>query len=78
MKILKDDNNILLNWTGKGFKYLLLALLGVAVAFVLSHVFGAASIAGMLLSTSLWICFVRIAVSLFCLFAIAMIVESWS
>ena len=79
MKInLKDDENLLFKWFCQGLKYFLLTLLGLAIALVLSHVFGAASIAGMLLSTSLWILFVRIAVSLFCLFAIAMIVESWS
>lgn len=77
MKIIKDDNNMLLNLTGKGLKYFLLALLGVAVAFVVSHVFGAVSIVGILLSASLWIWFARIAVSLFCLFAIAIVVESW-
>ncbi|MEJ6481348.1 hypothetical protein N0Y54_08395 [Nostoc punctiforme UO1] len=77
MKILKDDNNILLNLTGKGLKYFLLTLLGVAVAFVVSQVFGAVSIVGILLSASLWIWFARIAVSLFCLFAIAIVVESW-
>ncbi|MGF2039246.1 MAG: hypothetical protein RMZ43_028705 [Nostoc sp. CmiVER01] len=79
MKInLKDDENLLFKWFCQGLKYFLLTLLGLAIALVLSHVFGAVSIAGMLLSTSLWICFVRIAVSLFCLFAIAMIIESWS
>ncbi|MFW9262265.1 hypothetical protein [Nostoc sp. CALU 546] len=77
MKILKDDNNMLLNWTGKGLKFFLLVLLGVAVAFVVSHVFGAVSIVGILLSASLWIWFARVAVSLFCLFAIAIVVESW-
>ncbi|WP_373529578.1 hypothetical protein [Nostoc sp.] len=77
MKILKDDNNMLLNWTGKGLKYFLLTLLGLAIALVLSHVFGAVSIVAMLLSVSIWIWFARIAVSLFCLFAIAMIIESW-
>ncbi|MEH2423877.1 MAG: hypothetical protein V7K48_24125 [Nostoc sp.] len=79
MKInLKDDENLLFKWFCQGLKYFLLTLLGLAIALVLSHVFGAVSIVGMLLSTSLWIWFVRIAVSLFCLFAIAMIVESWS
>ncbi|MEH2274474.1 MAG: hypothetical protein V7K40_06605 [Nostoc sp.] len=79
MKInLKDDENLLFKWFCQGLKYFLLTLLGLAIALVLSHVFGTVSIAGMLLSTSLWILFVRIAVSLFCLFAIAMIVESWS
>ncbi|MEH2334444.1 hypothetical protein [Nostoc sp.] len=79
MKInLKDDENVLFKWFCQGLKYFLLTLLGLAIALVLSHVFGAVSIVGMLLSTSLWIWFVRIAVSLFCLFAIAMIIESWS
>ncbi|MCC5623040.1 hypothetical protein [Nostoc sp. CHAB 5715] len=79
MKInLKDDENLLFKWFCQGLKYFLLTLLGLAIALVLSHVFSAVSIVGMLLSTNLWICFERIAVSLFCLFAIAMIVESWS
>lgn len=79
MKInLKNDENLLFKWFCQGLKYFLLTLLGLAIALVLSHVFGAVSIIGMLLSTSLWICFLRIGVSLFCLFAIAMIVESWS
>ncbi|MEH2122475.1 hypothetical protein [Nostoc sp.] len=79
MKInLKDDENLLFKWFCQGLKYFLLTLLGLAIALVLSQVFGAISIVGMLLSTSLWIWFVRIVVSLFCLFAIAMIIESWS
>ncbi|MDF5737402.1 MULTISPECIES: hypothetical protein [unclassified Nostoc] len=79
MKInLKDDENVLFKWFCQGLKYFLLTLLGLAIALVLSQVFGAISIVGMLLSTSLWIWFVKIAVSLFCLFAIAMIIESWS
>lgn len=79
MKInLKDDENVLFKWFCQGLKYFLLTLLGLAIALVLSQVFGAMSIVGMLLSTSLWIWFVKIAVSLFCLFAIAMIIESWS
>ncbi|WP_298913361.1 hypothetical protein [uncultured Nostoc sp.] len=79
MKInLKDDENVLFKWFCQGLKYFLLTLLGLVIALVLSQVFGAISIVGMLLSTSLWIWFVKIAVSLFCLFAIAMIIESWS
>ncbi|MDZ8224523.1 hypothetical protein [Nostoc sp. ChiVER01] len=74
----KNDENLLFKWFCRGLKYFLLTLLGLAIALVLSHVFGAVSIVGMLLSTNLWICFLRIAVFLFCLFAIAMIVESWS
>jgi hypothetical protein len=75
---LKDNGNLLLKWFGHGLKYFLLALLGVALAFVVSHTFGAYIIVGMLVSAGLWIWIVRIAISLVCLFAIAMIVESWS
>lgn len=74
---LKDNNNLLFEWFCKGLKYFLLALLGVALAFVVSHTFGAYTIVGMLLSASLWRWVARIAISLVCLFAIAMIVESW-
>jgi hypothetical protein len=75
---LKDNDNLLFEWFCKGLKYFMLALLGVALAFVVSHTFGAYMIVGMLLSAGLWIWVVRIAISLVCLFAIAMIVESWS
>lgn len=75
---LKDNDNLLFEWFCKGLKYFLLALLGVALAFVVSHTFGAYTIVGMLLSASLWRWVARIAISLVCLFAIAMIVESWS
>jgi hypothetical protein len=79
MKInLKNDENLLFKWFCQGLKYFLLTLLGLAIALVLSHVFGAVSIIAMLLSPGLWIWVVRIAISLVCLFAIAMIVESWS
>ncbi|WP_375493302.1 hypothetical protein [uncultured Nostoc sp.] len=71
------QDNLLFKWTCKGLKYFLLTLLGLAIALVLSHVFGTVSIVGMLLSTILWIWFMRIAVFLFCLFVIAIIVESW-
>ncbi len=78
---LNDDNNLLFRWFCKGLKYFLLTLLGFAINFVIahtvSHIFGAVSIVRILLFTSLWIWFVRIAVSLFCLFAIAIIFESW-
>ncbi|BAZ53512.1 hypothetical protein NIES4103_61900 [Nostoc sp. NIES-4103] len=74
---LKDDRNVLFNWACKGLKYFLLILLGFAIAVIVSHVFGAVSLVGILLSTSVWIWFLRIAVFLFCLFAIAMMIESW-
>jgi hypothetical protein len=75
---LKDDDNLLFKWACKGLKYFLLTLLGFAIAFVLAQVFDADSIVGMLLSASIWKCFFRTAVFLFCLFTIAMMIESWS
>ncbi|MEH2251643.1 hypothetical protein [Nostoc sp.] len=75
---LKDNDNLLFKWFCQGLKYFLLALLGLAVAYVLSQVFGAVSVVGMLLSESLRLWVARIAIFLICLFAIAMIIESWS
>lgn len=74
---IKNNQNLLFNWACKGLKYFLFTLLGFAIALVLFHVFGAVSIVGILLSASVWIWFARTAVFLFCLFAIAMILESW-
>ncbi|MBD2728557.1 hypothetical protein H6G96_20100 [Nostoc sp. FACHB-892] len=73
----KDNDSLLLRWFFKGLKYFLLALLGLAVVFVVSHTFGAITIVAMLLSEIVWIWVARIAISLVCLFAIAMIIESW-
>lgn len=75
---LKDNDNFLFRWFCRGLKYFLLALLGVAIAFVVSQTFRADIIVGILLSQFLWIWMARIAISLVCLFAIAMIIESWS
>ncbi|WP_242057747.1 MULTISPECIES: hypothetical protein [Nostoc] len=72
-----NNHNPLLILTGKGLKYLVLALAGFAIAFIVFHVFGAFSLAQSLLSVEVWIWFVRVAVLLFCLFAIAMMFESW-
>lgn len=66
------------NVVGLGFKYYLLSVLGLAIALVVSQVFGAISIVGLLISPGLWIWCLRLAVSLLCLLAIAMILESWS
>ncbi|MDZ8051269.1 MAG: hypothetical protein RMX68_018500 [Aulosira sp. ZfuVER01] len=74
----KDDQNLLFRWASRGLKYFLLVLLGFVIACVVSHSFGAVSFTAMLLSPGLWIWFFRIGVFLFCLFAIAMIIESWS
>lgn len=75
---LRNDRNLLFKWACKGLKYFLLTLLGFAIALVVSHVFNAVSLVAILLSASVWIWFLRIAVFLFCLFAIAIIIESWS
>ncbi|MEH1856939.1 MAG: hypothetical protein V7L21_02785 [Nostoc sp.] len=72
-----NNDNRLLILTGKGLKYLVWALAGFAIAFVVFQAFGAFSLAQSLLSVGIWIWFLRVAVSLFCLFAIAMIFESW-
>ncbi|MEH2079156.1 MAG: hypothetical protein V7K89_03830 [Nostoc sp.] len=70
-------HNPLFRLPSKLLKYFLLVLLGLGIAFVVSHTFGANAILGMLLSASLRLWVVRIAIFLVCLFAIAMIVESW-
>ncbi|OUL37664.1 hypothetical protein BV372_01510 [Nostoc sp. T09] len=74
----KDDQNLLFKWASRGLKYFLLTVLGFVIACVVSHSFGAASLTAMLLSPSLWIWFFRIGVFLFCVFAIAVVIESWS
>ncbi|WP_414529496.1 hypothetical protein [Nodularia chucula] len=60
----------------KGLKYFLLTLLGFAIAFVMSRVFGVSQVVQMLLYPSIWAWIFRIAVSIFCLFAVAIIYES--
>jgi len=72
-----NNHNPLLILTGKGLKYLVLALAGFAIAFIVFHVFGAFSLAQSLLSVEVWMWFLRFAVLLFCLFAVAMMFESW-
>jgi hypothetical protein len=74
---LSNDHNLIFNGAAKVFKYFLLTLFGFVMFGVLSHVFGLALIVQMLLSESVWKCFLRMAVFIFCLFAIAMIWESW-
>ncbi|PMB44776.1 hypothetical protein CEN39_27875 [Fischerella thermalis CCMEE 5201] len=73
---LTDGRNFLFQWASKGLKYFLLTLLGFAIAYVISRVFGAYVIVQMLLSPSLWIWLFRIAMFIFCFFAIAIIYES--
>jgi len=73
----ENNRNPLLILTARGLKFFLLTLAGFAIAFVVFHVFGAFAIAKSLLSFDVLVWFIRGAVSLFCLFAIAMIFESW-
>lgn len=75
---LKNRQNRLLKWASKGLKLFLLALLGCAIALIVSHAFNAVFMIKVLQSSELWILFLRIAVFLFCLFALAMMIESWS
>ena len=74
---LTNGHNLLFKLACKGLRYFLLALLGFAIAYIVSKVFGAVPIANMLLSPGVWLWFARIGVFIFCLFAIAMIFESW-
>jgi hypothetical protein len=73
---LNDDRNLLFHWACKGLKYFLLTLLGFVIALVVSRVFGVSTIVQMLLYPSIWEWLFRIAISIFCFFAIAIIYES--
>ncbi|MBD2302901.1 hypothetical protein H6G28_30610 [Nostoc sp. FACHB-190] len=73
----QDRHNPLLILTARGLKFFLWTLAGFAIAFVVFHIFGAIAIANSLLSFDVLVWFFRGAASLFCLFAIAMIIESW-
>lgn len=70
------DRNLLFQLSCKSLKYFLLTLLGFAIACIISKAIGASLIVSMLLSSTVWEWFLRIAVFIFCQFAIAMIVES--
>jgi hypothetical protein len=73
---LNDDRNLLFDWACKGLKYFMLTLLGFAIALIISRVFGASTIVQMLLDLSVWEWLLRIAVFIFCFFAVAIIYES--
>ena len=73
---LTDDRNLLFKWTCKSLKFFLLTLLGFAIACVISQVFGADTIVQLLLSPSVWEWLGRIAVFIFCSFAVAIFYES--
>ncbi|MBD2447320.1 hypothetical protein H6G76_09090 [Nostoc sp. FACHB-152] len=74
---LKNERILLFKLVCQGLKYLLWFSLGLAVALVISHVFGTASITQFLLWPSLWLWFLRSVAFLLCLLMIAMILESW-
>lgn len=73
---LNDDCNLLFDWACKSLKYFMLTLLGFAIALVISRVFGASTIVQMLLDLSVWEWLLRIAVFIFCFFAVVIIYES--
>ena len=73
---LSNDRNILFKLACKGLKYLMLALLGFALAYILSGVFGADTIVKIISSPRVWEWFLRIAILIFCFFAIAIEYES--
>ncbi|BAU05277.1 hypothetical protein CEN41_11645 [Fischerella thermalis CCMEE 5330] len=74
---LQDDYNLLFKFAVKGLKYFVLVLVGFAIAYVISTVLNIVPIAQILLSSILWQWMMRIAVFIFCLFAIAIILDSW-
>ncbi|PMB24752.1 hypothetical protein [Fischerella thermalis] len=74
---LQDDYNLLFKFAVKGLKYFVLALVGFAIAYVISTVLNVVPIAQILLSPILWQWMMRIAVFIFCMFAIAIILDSW-
>lgn len=70
--------NLLFKLAFKFLKYFLWTLLGFAIAYILAHVSGAAFITQLMLSPAILVWFFRTAVLIFCIFAIAMIIESWT
>ena len=72
---LKDDHNLLLKWVLKGLKYFVLALVGFAIAYVISICFGRADMdIKLLLLAANFI--LRLGIILFCLILVAIIIES--
>ena len=72
---LTNDHNPLLKLVFKGFKYFLLALVGFAIAYVISIILGGTQIVNPLLPLlGDWV--LRLAIILFCLMVTAIIVES--
>ncbi|MCG6133326.1 MAG: hypothetical protein MET45_01445 [Nostoc sp. LLA-1] len=74
----QDNQNLLFNLACRGLKYFLLSLLGLTIAFILSGVFDFTWMMRLLEAPIFWVWLARIAISLFCLFAIAIVTESWN
>ena len=72
---LTNDHNPLLKLVFKGFKYFLLALVGFAIAYVISIILGGTQIVNPLLPLlGDWV--LRLGIILFCVMVTAIIVES--
>ncbi|GAX37044.1 hypothetical protein [Nodularia sp. NIES-3585] len=74
----KHNQNRLFSLASKGLKFFLLTLLGFTITFIVSRVFNVTWMNVLVESAIVWVWLSRIAVSLFCLFAIAIVTESWS
>jgi hypothetical protein len=74
--MVTNQNGPLFRLASKFLKYFLLALFGFAIAYILSVSFNALPmVAGLLLIIGEW--FWRLGIALFCLMAIAMVIESF-
>ena len=70
-----DDHNLLFKLGSKALKYFLLALVGFAIAYVISTSLGGSYIAtSVLFLVGYWV--LRLGIILFCLIATAIILES--
>jgi hypothetical protein len=71
-----NEHSLLYLWASKFLKYLLLSLLGVAIACILSTTLGTFQIAEFLLSSLIgW--FLRLGIIAFTLLVAAIVFESW-
>lgn len=75
-KNFTDDYNMFFKFASRVLKYFLLALVGLAIAFVVSTILGAVPVINILQDYRLWQWMFRILAFIVCLFAIAMIVDS--
>lgn len=73
---LSNNHNFLFNFACRVLKYLLLALLGFALAYVISKIFGFTFIVKIFHSSRIWTWLLRVVAFIFCLFSLAMIAES--